>query len=235
MGAVRMSKKRARTKAVITALAAKFPKCFAVPDTRRRPLKVGIDADILAALGGTIRRTELIRALAMYCSSDGYLERVLTGAWRVDLEGKPAGVVMADDERHAKAKRAGIKAKRDAGTAAEATIGQEQAKLGKAKDGDTGARQPKGLRKDPANTTLTEQGVEPSPRGRIALGGAKVRRRGDALSRKDLQLSDAVIPQAANRANGPASAPKAEPVPGSKRLSLADLREAARRRRDSAQ
>ena len=80
-----MSKKRERTKAVITVLAAKFPKCFAVPDTRRRPLKVGIDADLLAALGGAIRRTELIRALAMYCSSEGYLERVLTGAWRVDL------------------------------------------------------------------------------------------------------------------------------------------------------
>src|SRR5262245_19631238 len=237
MGAVRMSKKRARTKAVITALAARFPECFAVPETRRRPLKVGIDADCLAALSGTIRRTELIRALAMYCCSDGYLERVLTGAWRVDLEGKPAGVVTADDEQHAKAKRAGIKAKRDAITAPDATIGQEQAKLGKAKGGDTADRQPKGLRKDPANApkTLTKQDVERRPRRRIALGGAKVRRAGDAPSRKDLQLSDAVIPQAANRANGPALAPKVEPAPGSKRLSLADLREAARRRRDSAQ
>jgi ProP effector len=231
-----MSKKRARTKAVITALAARFPECFAVPDTRRRPLKVGIDADILAALGGTIRRTELIRALAMYCSSEGYLERVLTGALRIDLEGKPAGMVTTDDEQHAKAKRAGIKAKRDAGTGSEAKIGQEQAKLGKAKGGDSGARQPKGLREDPANTSLTEQGVERRPRGRTAPGGAKVRSLGgDALSRKDLQLSDAVIPQAANRANGPALAPKVEPAPGSKRLSLADLREAARRRRDSTQ
>jgi ProP effector len=232
-----MLKKRARTKAVITALAAKFPKCFAVPDTRRRPLKVGIDADLLAALSGTIRRTELIRALAMYCSSDGYLEGVLTGAWRVDLEGKPAGVVTADDERHAKAKRAGIKAKRDADTAPEAKIGQEQAKLGKAKGVDTGARQPKGLRKNPANApkTLTEQGVERRPRSRIAPGGAKMRPPGDAPSRKDLQLSDAVIPQEANRAHEPAFAPKAEPAPGPKRLSLADLREAARRRRDTAQ
>jgi ProQ/FINO family len=164
-----------------------------------------------------------------------YLERVLTGAWRVDLEGKPAGVVTADDERHAKAKRAGIKAKRDAGTVPEAKIGQEQAKLGKAKGVDTGARQPKGLRKNPANApkTLTEQVVERRPR--VAPGGAKMRPPGDAPSRKDLQLSDAVIPQAANRAHGPAFAPKAEPVPGPKRLSLGDLREAARRRRDTAQ
>jgi ProP effector len=116
-----MSTKRARTKAVITVLAAKFPKCFAVSDTRRRPLKVGIDADLLAALGGSIRRTELIRALAMYCSSEGYLEGVLTGAWRVDLEGKPAGVVSADDEKHAKAKQAGIRTRREAVTAAAIT------------------------------------------------------------------------------------------------------------------
>jgi ProP effector len=156
-----MSKKRARTKAVITVLAAKFPKCFAVPDTRRRPLKVGIDADLLAALGGTIRRTELIRALAMYCSSEGYLEGVLTGAWRVDLEGKPAGAVSADDEKHAKAKRAGIRIRR------EAVMGA-------------------------------------APQG------------------------------AASRAQGPALAAKAEPGPGLKHLSLADLREAARQRREGA-
>ena len=116
-----MSEKRTRTKAVMAVLAAKFPKCFAVPDTRRRPLKVGIDADLLAALGGSIRRTELIRALAMYCSSDGYLDRVLTGTWRVDLEGKPAGVVSADDEKHAKAKQAGIRTRREAVMAAAIT------------------------------------------------------------------------------------------------------------------
>ena len=155
-----MSNKRARSKAVITVLAAKFPKCFAVPDTPRRPLKVGIEADLLAVLGGTIRRTELIRALAMYCSSEGYLEGVLTGAWRVDLEGKPASAVSADDEKHAKAKRAGIRTRRKAVMAA------------------------------------------------------------------------AITQAAARRAQGPAFAPKAEPGPGPKRLSLADLREAARRRRE---
>jgi ProP effector len=160
MGAGRMSKKRARSKAVISVLAAKFPKCFAVPDTRRQPLKVGIDADLLAALDGTIRRTELIRALAMYCSSEGYLEGVLTGAWRLDLEGKPAGAVSADDEKHAKAKRAGIRTRREAVMAA------------------------------------------------------------------------AITQVAASRAQAPALAAKAEPGPGPKRLSLADLREAARRRRE---
>jgi sRNA-binding protein len=87
-----MSKKRERTKAVITVLAAKFPKCFAVPDTRRRPLKVGIDADLLAALGGAIRRTELIRALAMYCSSEVTLRACspVRGAsiWKANLQAR---------------------------------------------------------------------------------------------------------------------------------------------------
>src|SRR5262245_21511654 len=157
-----MSKKRARTKAVITVLAAKFPKCFAVPDSRRRPIKVGIDADLLAAIGDALARTELIRAIAMYCSSEGYLERVLTGAWRVDLEGKPAGAVSADDETHAKAKQAGIR------------------------------------------------------------------------TRRETVMAAAITQAAASRAQGPALAVKADPGPGPKRLSLADLREAARRRRDGA-
>jgi ProP effector len=108
-----MSRRRAETKTVVAELAARFPKCFAVPDSHRRPLKIGIDADVMAALGETVPRTELVRALAMYCNSEGYLARVLSGVPRVDLKGKPAGIVTADDEKHAKAKRAQIRAKRN--------------------------------------------------------------------------------------------------------------------------
>jgi sRNA-binding protein len=86
----------------------------------------------------------------------GWLPRArASGAWRVYLEGKPAGVVSADDEKHAKAKRAGIRARREAAAA---------------------------------------------------------------------------TPQVASGTRGPAFSPK-EPGPAPKRLSLADLREAARRRR----
>lgn len=83
-----------------------------------REFVVGIDADVLAALGDTIPRTELIRALAMYCSSEGYLDWVRAGARRVDLEGRPAGMVAAEDEKHARTKRDAIRARRDAGPAA---------------------------------------------------------------------------------------------------------------------
>jgi sRNA-binding protein len=96
----------------------------------------------------------------MYCSSEGYLERVLTGAWRIDLEGKRAGAVSADDESHAKANQAGLRTRREAVMAA------------------------------------------------------------------------AITQAAASGAHGPALASKAEPGPGPKRLSLADLREAARRWRE---
>ena len=41
-----------------------------------------------------------------------------TGAWRLDLEGNPAGIVTADEEAHARATLAGIKAKKAARAAA---------------------------------------------------------------------------------------------------------------------
>jgi sRNA-binding protein len=44
-----MLKKHARTKAVITVLAAKFPKCFRRAGHARPALKVGIDADAAVA------------------------------------------------------------------------------------------------------------------------------------------------------------------------------------------
>jgi ProQ/FINO family len=46
-GGGNVKKKRARTKTVVAELAARFPKCFAVPDGRRWPLKIGIDADLM--------------------------------------------------------------------------------------------------------------------------------------------------------------------------------------------
>ena len=50
----------------------------------------------------------------VYCSNRVYLEHTLTGAWRLNLDGKPAGVVTADEEAHAKATLAGIRAKKEA-------------------------------------------------------------------------------------------------------------------------
>jgi ProP effector len=104
--------------AVITLLAELYPKCFSVYQGRRRPLKLKIHLDILAAVDGALTPPELHRALGTYCSNSAYLGHTRKGAWRLDLDGKPVGVVTADEEAHAKATLMGIRAKREARTAA---------------------------------------------------------------------------------------------------------------------
>jgi len=104
--------------AVIALLAELYPKCFSVYEGRRRPLKLKIHLDIQAALDGAVTPAELHRALGIYCSNPVYQSHTRKGAWRLDLDGKPAGVVTADEEAHAKATLAGIRAKREARTAA---------------------------------------------------------------------------------------------------------------------
>jgi ProP effector len=88
---------------VLDLLAERWPKMFSLYEARRRPLKVGIHRDILAALdGGGITPDELKRALSHYCRNPGYLRNTLTGGWRIDLNGNPAGVVTRTEEAHAK-------------------------------------------------------------------------------------------------------------------------------------
>ena len=53
----------------------------------------------------------------MDCSNPAYLGHTRKGAWRLDLDGKPAGIVTADEEAHAKATLAGIRAKKEVRTA----------------------------------------------------------------------------------------------------------------------
>src|SRR5262245_61695598 len=59
-------------------------------------------------------------------------------------------------------------------------------------------------------------------------------KRAGIRTRREAVMAAAITQAAASRAHGPALAAKAEPRPGPKRLSLADLREAARRRREGA-
>src|SRR5262245_15178099 len=103
--------------AAIALLAETFPKCFSVYEGRRQPLKLKIHLDIQAALDGAITPAELHKALGIYCSNRVYLEHTLTGAWRLDLDGQLAGAVTADEEADDKATLAGIRAKKEAGTA----------------------------------------------------------------------------------------------------------------------
>jgi hypothetical protein len=56
----------AAAKALIEILADRFPNCFFVYQTRRKPLKRGIRGDVWAALNGTISYTVLKAALGVY-------------------------------------------------------------------------------------------------------------------------------------------------------------------------
>ncbi len=100
-----MSASKRRVKAnkatvTIAQLAAAFPKCFAVYERRRRPLKIGIRQDILARLPA-MDTGELSDALRRYCRNLTYLRILQAGAGRIDLDGKPAGSVTADAREHA--------------------------------------------------------------------------------------------------------------------------------------
>ena len=66
-------------------------------------MKLGIREDVLAALGGAIPAGKVSAALRWYVSSPEYQRRLVHGAWRVDLNGRPAGTVSEDDEAHARA------------------------------------------------------------------------------------------------------------------------------------
>jgi len=92
-------------------LAERWPQCFAVYERRRRPLKTAIHLDVLAALDGAITPAELGIALRVYVGNAAYLRGLLCGAWRIDLDGKPAGAVTAEQEADAKSKLAAIAAK----------------------------------------------------------------------------------------------------------------------------
>jgi ProP effector len=88
--------------AAIALLAEQFPKCFAVYERRRRPLKVGIYGELLAALDGAITERELHAALGVYTSNLEYLRTLVAGAARIDLNGTPVGTVTREEAEHAK-------------------------------------------------------------------------------------------------------------------------------------
>jgi sRNA-binding protein len=66
-------------------------------------VKLGIREDVLAARGGATSAGKVSAALRWYVSWPEYQRRLVHGAWRVDLNGKPAGIVSQEDEAHARA------------------------------------------------------------------------------------------------------------------------------------
>ena len=103
--------------AALVHLAEWFPQTFVLEKyLPHRPLKIGICPDILARCPVLTRR-ELGTVLGVYASRVMYLQSLVAGAIRIDLDGNPAGEVSAADAEHAAATLAEILASREAGQA----------------------------------------------------------------------------------------------------------------------
>lgn len=81
-----------RMRAKLTEL---FPRCFAGKRQPKRPLKINIHLDILERQPLLLRRHVRL-ALADYTGGATYLREMIVGAERIDLDGKPAGIVTAE-------------------------------------------------------------------------------------------------------------------------------------------
>jgi ProP effector len=79
---------------LIAKLTAIWPQAFFINQDAKKPLKLGIHADMAGQAHG-FSDAELRRALSQYCRSPGYLAACTEGATRVDLNGEPAGTVDA--------------------------------------------------------------------------------------------------------------------------------------------
>jgi sRNA-binding protein len=110
--ATRRGARTAAAKAVIALLAERWPQCFSVYEKRRKPLKLGIHIEILAALGDAVTPSELSVALGIYCRNGVYLCRCSEGAPRIGLNGNCTGHVTAEEAEHAAARLGGRAVKR---------------------------------------------------------------------------------------------------------------------------
>jgi ProP effector len=99
---IETDKKYTAAQNTITALADLYPACFAVFQERRKPLKLGIRDEIIAALAGAATPQEIARALRRYCGNVGYLKASVEGASRIGLNGEVVGQVSAEEASNAR-------------------------------------------------------------------------------------------------------------------------------------
>jgi ProP effector len=101
------AEERQKREATIRALAERWPKCFAVNEKQRRPLKVGIGEEVRVLLPDV----EVSAALAFYAHNTNYMKALVAGA--IGLDGEPAGVVTAEQEAFAWSQLAAIQNRRE--------------------------------------------------------------------------------------------------------------------------
>jgi ProP effector len=95
-----------------------FPQTFGSENYRRHlPLKIGVDRDIMDRCPA-ISRSERNVTLRFYTSRLAYLQSLIEGVARVDLDGNPAGIVSAADAERAAARLTEVLAELEARRAA---------------------------------------------------------------------------------------------------------------------
>jgi ProP effector len=82
-------------------LCDRFPKTFVRFQRERRPLKVGMFAELVARLDGAVAPRTLHAVMRRYTSNIGYLHSIRRGRDRVDLDGNIAGTTSAADRQNA--------------------------------------------------------------------------------------------------------------------------------------
>ncbi len=80
-------------------LAERFPDCFQVSG-QRLPLKVGVDRDVINA-APDLNEGEIKWAIKLYVRDPAYLQAMVEGVDRVDLDGSPSGTVSRNEARWA--------------------------------------------------------------------------------------------------------------------------------------
>jgi ProP effector len=114
-----MSKKKRDVAAAAVALLAKrFPRCF--NERKRRPLKIGINVDVVVAMAGTMTARDVADALRFYTGSILYQQALTAGAGRIDLDGNLAGTVTPEEEAAALDKKRSWAAREATGRASTA-------------------------------------------------------------------------------------------------------------------
>jgi ProP effector len=89
---------------MLPVLVMAFPKAFFPIGRSCRPLRAGIFEDLNAALPPEIDRLRLSHYLGIYTRQPRYLRELTRGAARIDLNGKPAGRVSANEAASAAAR-----------------------------------------------------------------------------------------------------------------------------------
>ncbi|MBP7546559.1 MAG: RNA chaperone ProQ [Corallincola sp.] len=176
--------------ALLALLCEQFPKCF-IARGECRPLKIGILDSLAARTAGQagVSKTRLREVLRRYTNTTRYLQGVVAGAKRVDLDGEDAGEVAEDHVSHAQQQLAERRERHKAEAKARArAAGGEQA------DGERPRRsRAQGPRGEGEQAGEQRRGPRPPQAERRPQAASDSRRQRAALPRREAQPTPVVV------------------------------------------